>query len=544
MIGVFKSDHFKAPIQKTGIDGKIIADQRAQQLVGMARSGSTAKEIRDEIMKSLDLTKDSSQNAKMMKKNFGYRADAIANALVDTKGFTELPSVDNLRHAQGSFDAMQRQPINGGGRLYDGKVTSKWLRAINGVTLLSFTTLTSLGDLVLPLVNSGDFKSSMKGIASMVSGTPEYKEMVRGIGAAVENIVHQRMTTAFGVDATQFSSGFFNMSLLTPWTDTMRDMAAATGFEHFKAQQKIAQNYPTERKGRIAKQILADYGLSDFADPKSKMIEKVMKSNSTGQTDEMYDRVASSVIKFTNQAIFTPNPNDLHLWGQTPIGAIFYQLKSFPMMMARLGGRNIRKAKDGNWKPLVYMATVMPAFGAGSASVKDVVQGRGGEDNDEHKIRDRRLTASYPSMERQMEKLSNSLGMDADKLLGIYHDGIMLSGGLGFIGETLIDISHNADNGAYGQIRSLSAIAGPSPSLGFRGVRVLGGIQDRFTDIVLNGESTNYKERDMFEAAFGLVPFAGQMPSIKEPLKNAVVGPSSRKSGGSSGLGLNLDLDL
>ena len=545
MVGVFKTDHFKAPIQKSGIEGKMLGDKRANALVNMARSGASAQEMFNEMMKSLDVSKETSGHATMMKKNFGKRAEAIANALFDTKGFRELPSEDNIRHAQGSFNAVQRQPIDGFSPLYNGKTTSKWLRSINGVTLLSFTTLTSLGDLVLPLVNSGDFKASFNGIRKFTQsgvGGEEYRDMIRGVGAAVENIVHQRMTTAFGVEATQFSSGFFNMSLLTPWTDTMRDISAATGFEHFKAQQKIAQRYPKTKKGRIAQQILTEYGLADLANVKAPPIEQIMKQSPLGQTHEMYDKVASSVIKFTNQSIFTPNPNDIHLWGQTPIGAMLYQLKSFPMMMARLGGRNIRKARDGNWKPLAYMATVMPAMGYGAASIKDVVQGRGGEENREFAPRDRKLTDSYASAEGMVNRVSDDLGIDADRYLGMYHDGLMMSGGLGFVGEMLVDIANQTDNGYYGMWRTATAIGGPSVSLGGRAVRVLGGVQDAAFD-AMGFESTNYKERDAFDASFGLVPFVGQMPAVKENLKDMLLGESSTKSR-SSDQAFGLDFDL
>jgi len=545
MVGIFKTDHFKAPIQKSGIEGKMIADKRANSLVSMARSGASSKEMFNEMMKSLDVSKESSGPATMMKKNFGKRAEAIANALYDTKGFRELPSEDNIRHAQGTFNAVQRQPIDGFSPLYNGKTTSKWLRSINGVTLLSFTTLTSLGDLVLPLVSSGDFKSSFNGIRKFTqsgTGGEEYRDMIRGVGAAVENIVHQRMTTAFGVEATQFSSGFFNLSLLTPWTDTMRDISAATGFEHFKAQQKIAQRYSGTKKGRIAKQILSEYGLADLADAKAPPVESIMKQSPLGQTHDMYDKVASSVIKFTNQSIFTPNPNDIHLWGQTPIGAILYQLKSFPMMMARLGGRNIRKAKDGNWKPLAYMATVMPAMGYGAASIKDVVQGRGGEENREFASRERKLTDSYASAEGMVNRVSDDLGIDADRYLGMYHDGLMMSGGLGFVGEMLVDIANQTDNGYYGMWRTATAIGGPSVSLGGRAVRVLGGVQDAAFD-AMGFESTNYKERDAFDASFGLVPFVGQMPAVKENLKDMLLGESSKKSR-SSDQAFGLDFDL
>ena len=145
-------------------------------------------------------------------------------------------------------------------------------------------------------------------------------------------------------------------------------------------------------------------------------------------------------------------------------------------------------------------------------------QGRGGEENREFASRDRKLTDSYSSAEGMVNRVSDDLGIDADRYLGMYHDGLMMSGGLGFVGEMLVDIANQTDNGYYGMWRTATAIGGPSVSLGGRAVRVLGGVQDAAFD-AMGFESTNYKERDAFDASFGLVPFVGQMPAVKENLK-------------------------
>ena len=40
--------------------------------------------------------------------------------------------------------------------------------------------------------------------------------MIRNIGAATENAVHQRLTVAHGVDSTQFMTGFLTLRYLLP----------------------------------------------------------------------------------------------------------------------------------------------------------------------------------------------------------------------------------------------------------------------------------------------------------------------------------------
>ena len=138
---------------------------------------------------------------------------------------------------------------------------SSALRMVNGVTLLSFTTLTSLGDLVLPLIRSGNFRAwttALKNYASDPVAGSAYRDMIRNVGVAVENTVHQRMANSYGIDANRFTTGFFTATGLTPWTDMMRG-AGATAFEHFKASARIATEHPNTRQGRLAKRALDEF---------------------------------------------------------------------------------------------------------------------------------------------------------------------------------------------------------------------------------------------------------------------------------------------
>src|SRR5690606_643332 len=86
---------------------------------------------------------------------------------------------------------------------------------------------------------------------------------------------------------------------------------------------------------------------------------------------------------------------------QTPLGAVLYQLKSFPLMMMRLTGDVMKSAGFGpnglkgnerDFGPLLMWLAAAPVAGVFANSVKDVVQGRGGEKGGEHKVRERLLT--------------------------------------------------------------------------------------------------------------------------------------------------------
>ena len=147
----FRNDVFYAPIKN-----KFEAEQKAQQLINMAQDGRSAPEIEANIMELLGDQLNDNPDAEVLRNNFKKRAAAIANALGDTKGLMEVPSNRNLQHAQGFMNSAMRRPIDGVHGTFSMRNASKWLRGVNAVTLLGFTTLTSLGDLILPLIRTGD----------------------------------------------------------------------------------------------------------------------------------------------------------------------------------------------------------------------------------------------------------------------------------------------------------------------------------------------------------------------------------------------------
>lgn len=534
----FRNDYFYAPLKN-----KFEAEQKAQQLIDMARDGKTAPEIEANIMELLGDSLNDNPDAELLRNNFRKRASAIASALGDTKGLTNVPSNRNLQHAQGFMNSSMRRPIDGVHGTFSMRNASKWLRGVNAVTLLGFTTLTSLGDLVLPLIRTGDTGAYIKSLRKFAVD-PEYRDMIRNIGAATENAVHQRLTVAHGVDSTQFMTGFFNATLLTPWTDMMRDVAAAVSYEHVKAQHRILRTRPNSRAGRIARRILNEEGLGELVQDQSLDLDMIMESRFTNNEHPMADKVSASMIKLTNQMIFTPNPNDIPLWAQTPLGAIAFQLKSYPLMMTRLintvageafkgnttaeRGANFVKAfvgqSDNRLAPLAALLIAGPAMGGIAVGTKDIIQGRGGEDNREFALRERKLSETLTTAFEENE--------DMDMLMGWYFDGMMALGGLGLMGELAYDIASQADNGAYGAQRNLETIGGPTVGLFNDATTVLQGARSWWDQ-----DDTNGEKRAAVREVVGRVPVLGGVSWAKEGIVDSVAGERSKKGGSKSGWG-------
>ena len=319
------------------------------------------------------------------------RADAIIGALTDYKGkpsgwqSADYEFVENAMRV-----AMKKPQVGTGAKTLMN--TSKALRSFNNVTLLGFTTLTSLGDVVLPIIRSGAFTDWVKGLYKWKTD-PEYAQMIHDVGVAMENIVHERMVYMYGAVDNKLSNAFFSATMLTPWTDLNRQIAGATGYETFKTMQRKAFKYadmPAKQRPAAystAQRFLSSFGLADYV---TDGINQNLSLNVRNLLLED-EAVRMAIIKFADESIFQPNPNDVPLWAQTPVGALVFQLKSFPLMMTRLGGYVLSEAKQGNLKPLAYFATLGPAFGMGTLSAKDVIQMRGGEDEQSPELRRRNL---------------------------------------------------------------------------------------------------------------------------------------------------------
>jgi hypothetical protein len=442
------------------------------------------------------------------------RADAIVGALTDYKGkpagwqSADYEFVENAMRV-----AMKKPQVGTGAKTLMN--TSKALRSFNNVTLLGFTTLTSLGDVVLPIIRSGSFTDWVKGLHKWKTD-PEYAQMIHDVGVAMENIVHERMVYMYGAVDNKLSNAFFNATMLTPWTDMNRQIAGATGYETLKTMQRKAFKYAdvpvNERPAeyRTAHRFLTRYGLGDYL-PGGKKQNVSLNDRNLLQDDEA---VRMAIIKFADESIFQPNPNDVPLWAQTPVGALIFQLKSFPLMMTRLGGHVLSEAKQGNLKPLAYFATLGPAFGMATLSAKDVIQMRGGDDEQSPELRRRNLL--------KVMGYDEKVHGNEDDFLGWYIEGMMVMGGLGLLGDVIHSTVSQVDNGAYGKMRIASTFLGPSFGTAMASVDVAAGIMDT--------NDSNAKERTGTRELATRIPVLGGVRALRENIVDAVAGEQSDRS--------------
>ena len=444
---------------------------------------------------------------------YAKRVDAIVGALNDFKGKAGSIAYDEgEEYVDNAMRILMKKPMHGTNKT--GMKVSRSLRFFNNVSLLGFTTLTSIGDLGLPIIRSGSFKSWAKSLKELKD--PQYREMIRNVGVAMENIVHERMVHLYGAPDNKASHAFFNATLLTPWTDMNRMIAGATGYETFiTMQQKAFDTFKTgvpyaqqSAQYKTAHRFLKNYGLAEFL-PGAKRAGESLGNRALMQSD---DTVRMGVIKFADDAIFQPNPNDIPMWAQTPVGQLVFQLKSFPLMMSRMTGHILSEANQGNFRPLMYLASVGPAFGVVTLSAKDMIQMRGGEDDRSPELRKRNVLKALG--------YDKKVHGDENDFLGWYVESMMVMGGFGLLGDVIHSAVSQVDNGAYGQQRMWSTVLGPSFGLGNAGMQVTAGIFDE-------GDNSNSKERSAMREVATRIPILGGNRRIREGIVDATAGEAS-----------------
>ena len=473
------------------------------------------------------------------------RIDAMANALVDFTPGRNPPSAEFLRVSENMIDIINKRPLT----KYSGNEMSykisRNVKAFNAVSLLGFTTLTSMGDIVLPLIRSGNMGAFLKSQFKYMTD-PSYRAAAKNIGVSIENLIHDRMVQMAGEGSQKLQNSFFNLTLLTPWTNMQREIAGIHGFEAFKAEiaraRRFQQNGQTNTKAyQTSIRFLERYGMTgdnaliDFVADGAPMLNDIRDTDALSNKALRY-----ALLRFTNEAIFTPNPNDIPLMGQTPFGSMLFQLKSFQLMMARMSRYIISEAGQGNIKPAVYMATAGVGLGYLANTTKDYAQSRGGEDNESFARRERSIIDSNPlGLGSVAEMVGIPEGSDRDIILGNYFEGLLAIGGLGLFGELLHNTAAQADNGAYGKMRVASAIFGPAVGLGEDIFDVgVAGPQSIFDD-----EGKNARRREAVRSIMGRIPVAGGIRGFKEDVVDLVAGEAGtggRKStasgfGGNSG---------
>ena len=518
------------------IDGETVTEFERSLMMPIARSDAHGTQLLNQAMSIME--SDGQPAAKefllsqAMKRQpaLERRIDAILTALSETGGKTSSTTTD-YKHAFGMFDTLRgRSPSRGGTYNETARSASKGARMFNSVSLLSYTVITSMTDLVLPVIRSGSLPSAMKGLKK-VNLDPDYREAIRNVGAGMASIAHNKLVHMSGGEGDKLSNAFFSGIGLNQWTEYMRDYAASTAYEAIKAEQRIAIR---DMKGdgtnlamqsadfRRAKRFLARVGLGHFAERGSESLDNMKLLEN--------DQVREAIHRMTNEAVFAPNGNDIPLIWQSPLGSVLFQFKSFPLMMGRLARRAIwdevgkpmlTKGEPVNLAPAAMLLTLAPIFGEQVLSVREAATAKGGEEGGEYKRRERSANKFLETFGAdEDDPVFESAEMDA--LAGRYVEGFMYAGGFGLLADLFHQSAEQIDNGAYGNNRIASTFLGPTYG------SVFGTLVNIGAGAVDKNDDSNSKERQAWREVIGRIPLIGQNRQIKEDAVDYLAGEASR----------------
>ncbi len=453
---------------------------------------------------------------------FIKRIDAIVNALAEHGGNAGAVQSWEITNMVKMVAALSKKPVDEGFMSSPSLIKfSNAARAFNSVTLLAFTTLASLNDTAMPLIRSGNVGAWTSGWRKYMAD-PHYRQMAQNIGVGVKEVLYERMAHMYSDTSNEFSNAFFNLTLLSPWTNMQREVAAIVGFESFKAETKRAQDLlargmQNTTQYRTTMRYLQRYGLEQYALPGARSIESV---------DEVMGNEALryAMMRFTNETIFSPNPNDIPLWAQNPVGQIVFQLKSYPLMMGRMAKYTLEEFKNGNPRPLAYLIAAGGGLGMTSLAVRDVVQRRGDTDGDgkpDQLLRERYASdgALTGQVLRWYNAAAKSIGVDikdkgaADAVLGWFAESMLVAGGFGLFADLMHTAVEQSDNRDYGKLRMTSWFLGPSFSVATDAVGVA---QVGLSSVFSEDGAKNSDVRASIRSVVGRIPIAGGIRELRE----------------------------
>lgn len=458
--------------------------------------------------------------------DFGPNGDTLASSEAKfAEGFVRLLTGGA---AQVTEDQRRMQPVVRG------------LMAFNAVSLLGMATISSLSDPALALVRSGNLKAWFKGIAAIgksLTGSPEEMRAAETIGVTINQQLHQVLMEMGNGRAGRLTNAFFLANGLTPWTATMRKMAAVVGFESIKSAQLIAQRERAagnleSREYLRAMRYLRQLGVAGLAGEPALTTLEASLDNET---------VRRGVLRFANESIFEPGRDDIPVQFQTnPFWKLMWQFKSYPMMLGRAMKRTVGEAFAhettasgervwvGDVKPLVALLTVGVGLAGVSQAARDVVGGRNDEAAQENgdegwrMIRDRRWSRIAQEL-GLMEKDEGMSNETVDKALGWYIESMLGLGTLGLVGDMLYQSAKAIDNGAFGRERIMSQIAGPTFGTFSSALQAVeGGIA------ALKEDESNAKERSAVRQVVSRIPLVSSQRPWVEGLTDWVAGEAQK----------------
>jgi hypothetical protein len=222
--------------------------------------------------------------------------------------------------------------------------TTSWVRTMTTMALLEKATLSSLGEVFMPAIRSGNVLDLHRSLATTakalirrnsddIKGLTELAEDLGIISSTINDVV---MANRWGggdfqsVEQSRILSNNFRMTGLTQWTDATRLAGVRIGqtFVRRMAKQVV-------KDSRLATDNLAELGVpkdkaKDFANWLLKNSDGLLSADDLrAAPPEMRSLYMRVLQKFDYQTIMRPNKSSRPRWATDGIGAMIFQLQSY-----------------------------------------------------------------------------------------------------------------------------------------------------------------------------------------------------------------------
>lgn len=262
-----------------------------------------------------------------------------------------------------------------------GRSAISWLKTFGILRFLPHSTLTSLSEIAMPAIRTGDaryfgkaFVDGFKLLSNRYDAreTREIAEEVIGVmaNAASDLVTSQRMGGMVDTRLPRhIQQKFFSRIALHQYTEATRGISTSAGMSYLS---RLARDYVTPQRRRSSEIFLADLGIpasraAEFsqwlaAQQDGRPTAKALRGE--GEMERLYK---TALGRFVDQTIMKPKGAEKPRYAQHPVGSLFYFLQSFAYSFSKnVLVRNARLAKEAaTGKGLTVqdrLALAAPAF--------------------------------------------------------------------------------------------------------------------------------------------------------------------------------------
>ena len=254
---------------------------------------------------------------------------------------------------QGAYAPIQSKPI---------AAVNKFVAAYQLIRTLPLATLSSLSEPFIVLLR-GDLTPALRAVPATVNHIAhevvrtinknfpkaEATRALEDVGLGLDVALTERLTAAFGGEATKATNVFFKINLLHDFTKFNRVLANETGKNMVIGYLRELSEGATGVRANRMTRILEELGVDATAG-------KAWMSKGGSRIDKFYENIRMAGLRFTDQVVMNPRAPNRPMWHSNPHYKLVSQLKGFQTVF---GNTVVKRLHSELTKKDAYSTAVM-----------------------------------------------------------------------------------------------------------------------------------------------------------------------------------------